>query len=132
MKQAIVTSVLVAGLALGAMESAYAAKGGNSTKSSGGKQQTTSATLNSECEASCYPGEVVRFTGSGYDASQGQALLKIGAGLYSAVAVASDGTVDFVWNYFQIPGDYSVQLYQEGRGNKQELKAQVTVTIYEP
>lgn len=129
MKQAIVTSVLVAGLAVGSVGSAYAAKGGNGKgpNSSSTSFSTSGATLFYECEDTCSTGEIVHFWGSGYDASQGQAMLNID-NIWSAVAVANDGSVDFVWNYFQIPYTYKVQLYQK-QGNNLELKSEVNVTI---
>jgi len=126
-------SILVAGLALGSAGAAFAAKGGNGGnggKDSGSTQAVTSATLIYECDTTvCSAGDVVYFWGEGYDAVQGKALMQIGASLWSNVAVADDGTVDFHWNFFTIPGQYTVQLYQNGKGNKLELKSEVIVTI---
>jgi len=127
MKRAIVMSVMVISMAFGSVGSAFAAKGG---KNSGATQASTSATLNYECDAPlCYAGDIVYFWGDGYDPVQGKALLQIGASLWSNVAVADDGTVNFHWNFFTIPGTYSVQLYQNGKGNKLVLKGAVSVTI---
>ena len=117
-------AVVVAVLACGAFGSANAAKGGAH------KDTAPAASLYSSCDDTpCFAGDPVDFWGEGYDASQGQALLQIGSGLFTSVAVYSDGTVDFTWNYFQIPGQYSVQLYQNGKGHKLELKSETTVSI---
>jgi len=128
--RAIATTLLVAGLTFGTMGSALAAKGGNGGRDSGSTQAATSATLNYECDTTvCSAGDVVYFWGEGYDAVQGKALMQIGASLWSNVAVADDGSVEFHWNFFTIPGQYTVQLYQNGKGNKLELKSEVIVTI---
>ena len=130
MNKTIVSSLLIAGLALGPISMAHAAKGGNSDKAVGGKQETPAATLaRSMCFSTGLVGDVVYFWGEGYDENQGQALLQIGSGMWSAVAVADDGTVDFHWNYFQLPGDYTIHLYQNGKGKKLELKSEVVVTV---
>lgn len=133
MVRTIVTALAVAGVLFGPANLAYAGKGGNgggTGAKGGGKQESPSATLQSSCDSSpCLSGEVVYFSGEGYDSAQGQALLQIGAGIWSGVPVDADGTVDFTWNYFQLPGEYSVQLYQNGKGQKLELKAEVTVSI---
>ena len=122
--------IMVAGLAMGSYGTAYAAKGGNSENGGGGKSTTPSATLHSDCDSSpCVTGQTVYFWGEGYDASQAQALVQIGPGMWSATAVADDGTVDFHWSHFRLPGDYTFQLYQNGKGNKLELKASLTVTV---
>jgi len=129
MKRAIVTSILVAGLAFGTVGSTYAAKGENNGKGSSANLEFSDLALQYECETpGCPAGDIVHFWGEGYDASQGKALLQIGGALWTAVAVAEDGTVEFQWNYFQIPGTYSVQLYQN-QGQKLELKGEVSVTI---
>ena len=130
MKRAFVTSLLVVGMGFGSVASTYAAKGGSGGNGGSAKLETPNATLNYDCDSTlCYAGNIVYFSGEGYDAVQGKALLQIGASLWSNVAVADDGTVNFHWNFFTIPGTYPVQLYQNGKGNKLELKGAVSVTI---
>ena len=126
MMRTIVMSLLVTGLVFGPLGTVNAEKGGNRSVA---KYTAPGTTLVSSCdETNCVVGEPAYFWGDGYDASQAQALLHI-AGGYSVVAVASDGSVDFSFDYFQIPGDYSVQLYQNGKGRKLELKSELTVTV---
>ncbi len=115
----------IAALVLALVPVASAGKGGGKGKPGGGS--SSSATLYSSCNP-CAAGTVVSFWGSGYDASQGKALLNIQGGTTST-AVYPDGTIAFDWPYFRVPGSYDVKAYQWGNGGKLVLKAQVTVLV---
>lgn len=101
---------------------ALAARGGNGAKPGGG-----TATIVPSCNP-CAAGTVVSFAGSGYDGSQGKATLDI-SGAITSTAVYGDGTLAFDWPYFGNPGTYTVKVYQDGRGHRLVLKAEVTVLV---
>jgi len=88
---------------------------------------TSTASLAASC-GPCAVGAVVDFSGTGYDAKQGKAMLNIG-GAVTSTAVYADGTIRFSWPYFSSPGAYSVSVYQWTRSGKPVLKAQLTVTV---
>ncbi|HET7677275.1 MAG TPA: hypothetical protein VFK38_05425 [Candidatus Limnocylindrales bacterium] len=92
-----------------------------------GGRSSVSATVVPSCNP-CAAGTVVQFTGSGYDASQGKAVLDI-SGAITSTAVYADGTINFDWPYFGQPGSYVVKVFQDGRGHKLVLKAETTVAV---
>jgi hypothetical protein len=98
---------------------ADAARGGN-----------RGARLAADLQPSCNPcalGTTVHFNGSGFDASQGKAMLNIGGG-WTSTRVAADGSVSFDWPYFQVAADYDVSAYQT-QGNRMVVVAAVTVAV---
>jgi len=97
--------------------------GGNGNGGGGGKE---SATLVPSCNP-CAAGDVVHFSGSGYDASQGVAQLDV-AGAFTSTAVYADGSISFDWPYFGVAGSYEVKTYQR-QGGRLVLRAQVTVAV---
>ena len=70
----------------------------------------------------------MHFTGAGYNAGQARALVYFGAA-FGAVPVYADGTVAFDWPYLSAPGELVVKVYQEGKGHKMVVKAQLTLTV---
>lgn len=103
---------------------AYAGRGGNK---GGPKGDTTSATLDASC-GPCAENSVITFTGEGYDASQGKAILSMD-GAWTSVAVSADGTLAFDWAYFESAGTYTVEVYQNGKGKKLSLKSSLTLVV---
>jgi hypothetical protein len=82
----------------------------------------------SSCDP-CAAGTVVHFDGSGFDATQGKALLNVN-GAVTSTMVYADGTVSFDWPYFKVPGTFSVEAYQnKGGGAKLVLVAGTTVVV---
>lgn len=132
MKRAIVASVFIASLALLPMELAYAAKGGNghaNGQNGGTKNATSSATLTSSCDYSdCFAGVTVDFAAEGLDGSQLTVMIDLGNDRWGGTGVREDGTTEFHYAY-KNPGMYTVRLYQDGKGNKLELKAELVVDI---
>jgi hypothetical protein len=118
---ALIIALLVVGVAAATAAAARKPGGGN-----GGGTATT-ATLVPSCNP-CAAGGVVHFSGSGYDASQGKALLDI-SGAITSTAVYADGTISFDWPYFGQPGSYSVKASQWSKGGKLVLKAETTVIV---
>ena len=100
------------------------ARGGGGNKPGGGG---SAATIVPSCNP-CVAGSVVTFTGSGYEAYQQLAQLDI-SGAITSTAVYADGTLAFDWPYFGNPGTYTVKVYQDGRGHRLVLKAEVTVLV---
>ena len=110
-------------LVLALAPAALGGKGGNGGRPNGGA--TTAATLLSSCNP-CVAGTYATLSGSGYDGSQGAAQVYV-SGAWTAIPVASDGTVSFSW-YMLATGPYDFRIYQKGNGQKMVLKAQLTVT----
>ena len=85
------------------------------------------ATIVASCNP-CTAGDVVHFSGKGFDASQYKATMSF-SGAVTTTPVWSDGTISHDWPYFTQPGTYRVEVYQKGKANRLELKASTSVTM---
>lgn len=121
----VVTLVAVTALVLAVVSVPAFAGKGNANRDSAGKSATES-TLTSTCNP-CVAGEEVLFSGTGYHADRGDALLDIG-GTPGIVGVAPDGSISFSWT-FADAGEYVVEVHQQRNKKHLDLKASATVVV---
>jgi hypothetical protein len=115
----VLAASVVSRTAPGGAASALAAKGGRTAG-------TAAATVSSSCNP-CEAGSLVRFTGSGYDASQPRGMASFrdvatGDTVWIGVNISSDGTTAF--ELYLSAGTYDVKVLQQIH-RKMVLKAEL-------